>query len=132
MVCFNEESHAVVEAAAVFVGAVVVERGEELIDQIAVCAMQLHAGESSLFGQTGGVREAMLDVVYLFAAQFARLGEEFAVFALEPACAGSPRTRIDGSGGLTAGMIELHPAMRVIDGGCFGLRTENSEIVVVF
>ena len=56
--------------------------------------MQLHAGESSLFGQTGGVREAMLDVVYLFAAQFARLGEEFAVFALEPACAGSPRTRM--------------------------------------
>ena len=62
LVGFDEEPHAVVEAAAILVGALVVERGKELVDQVAVreavgsdfpVAVKLNSSD----GQEGGFSE---------------------------------------------------------------------------
>ena len=132
LVGFDEEPHAVVEAAAVLVGALVVERGKELVDQVAVRAMQLHAGKPGLLGQSCGGGKALLDVVDLRAVEFSWFGEELAVFTFQLARAGSPWMRVDGGWGLTAGMVELHPALHAVHRACFGPRAKWGKVAIVF
>ena len=94
--------------------------------------MQLHAGKPGLLGQSCGGGKALLDVVDLRAVEFSWFGEELAVFTFQLARAGSPWMRVDGGWGLTAGMVELHPALHAVHRACFGPRAKWGKVAIVF
>src|SRR4051794_3995096 len=76
--CLNEQSHPVLQRAAPTVGALVDERREELVEQIAVRGVDLHAVKAGIVGDLGGAGEAGDDRLDLRVRQGARRAEESA------------------------------------------------------
>ena len=142
----EREAHPVLQRAAIFVLALVRERREELVHQIAMSAMQLDRGEAEPYGPAGRVREGLdqaRDVIVGEGARRPRVGLEAdlrgrfdrpaALIEAELAAA-LPGLR---DGGLAAGMGELdrdrhvRPAARCIQSLAergFGFIRPESEI----
>ena len=59
----GEEAAAILETAAVFIGALVERRGEELRDQITVAAVERNGVHAALLGQLRAVGKLALDLV---------------------------------------------------------------------
>ena len=127
----EQEARAMFDAAAVFVAPPVVLGGEELVDEVAVRRVDLHAGEPGLLRDGRRRGESAHDVVDLFDAERGRLGEEPSVvsFSFQFAAAGRVWMLVDGDGGLASGMVDLHPTMGPVAGSCRGPTTQSDRRV---
>lgn len=100
----EREAHTVFQRAAVLVRALVGERGHELVDQVAVRTVDLHAVKAALLRSRGGFAERGDELVDLLHGQSARDIGDGGLFE---------RRRGDGvcvvslEGALTAGVVEL-------------------------
>src|SRR6185437_822012 len=74
----EREAHPILQAAAIFVSAAVRQRREELVEQIAVRAVQLNGGETELSATRGGLRKRLANTRQSVSVQLERR-----VFSLE-------------------------------------------------
>lgn len=70
----QQESGAVLDAAAPLVGALIAQRRQELRHQVTVCAMDLDTIETGRLGHVRGRREPLHDLPDLVAGEFSRCG----------------------------------------------------------
>jgi len=95
-------------------------RRQELADQVAVRAVDLHTAEAGLLDDARGTTKTRHDLAHLGIGQLTRGGKEG--LHLRPERHGRRRhvLFVQTLGGLLAGVVELHPALRAVPRG--GLR----------
>ncbi len=70
--CFQDQAHTILKHATVPIGAVVQDRVEELLEQVAIRCVDLDAVEAGQVGVASGVREILHDPADLLSLQRAR------------------------------------------------------------
>ena len=127
-----EEATATGGVAAPVVVAMVGEGREELADEVAVRAVDLHAVESRLLGDGRGGCETLDDTLDLTGLERAGLGEDGALDPRHGNGRGRDRLGHEIPRALPAGMVDLHPKACAVSPGGLGPYRERGQMPVVF